>query len=115
MLPVVVYNNPLYTGNSLSPALIAELMAIDGIVGLKQSEDDLGQLVEALRLAAATGRNLCTGIDSQFYAALCVGASGIFSTAASIVPGADGRGSWTSPRTGDHDEARSSSTACYSR
>src|SRR3954447_360942 len=26
ILPVVAYNNPLYTGNSLSPALIAELM-----------------------------------------------------------------------------------------
>ncbi len=104
VLPVVVYNNPLYTGNSLSPALIAELMAIDGIVGLKQSEDDLGQLVEALRLAAATGRNLCTGIDSQFYAALCVGASGIFSTAASIVPGQMVR-LWDLAQEGDHDGA----------
>jgi 4-hydroxy-tetrahydrodipicolinate synthase len=87
ILPVVVYNNPLYTGNAISPPLIAELMQIDGVVGLKQSEDDLGQLVEALRLAEGSGRNLCTGIDSQFYAALCVGASGIFSTAAAIVPG----------------------------
>jgi 4-hydroxy-tetrahydrodipicolinate synthase len=88
VLPVVVYNNPLYTGNSLSPPLIAELMAVDGIVGLKQSQDDLGQLVEVLRLAASSGRGLCTGIDSQFYAALCIGAAGIYSTAASIVPAA---------------------------
>jgi 4-hydroxy-tetrahydrodipicolinate synthase len=86
VLPVVVYNNPLYTGNPLSPALIAELMGIDGVIGLKQSEDDLGQLVEAMRLAEASGRSLLTGIDSQFYAALCVGARGIFSTAAAIVP-----------------------------
>ena len=61
-------------------------MAVDGVVGLKQSNDDLGQLVEALRLAEGTGRSLCTGIDSQFYAALCIGSPGIFSTAASIVP-----------------------------
>src|SRR5439155_16991297 len=85
-LPVVVYNNPLYTGNNLSPALIASLMDLDGVVGLKQSNDDLGQLVDALRLAETSGRSLCTGIDSQFYAALCVGARGIFSTAAAIVP-----------------------------
>jgi 4-hydroxy-tetrahydrodipicolinate synthase len=85
-LPVVVYNNPLYTGNNLSPALIASLMELDGVVGLKQSNDDLGQLVESLRLAEPSGRSLCTGIDSQFYAALCVGARGIFSTAAAIVP-----------------------------
>ena len=87
-LPAVVYNNPLYTGNNLSPVLIASLMHLDGVVGLKQSNDDLGQLVEALRLAEASGRSLCTGIDSQFYAALSVGARGIFSTAAAIVPAA---------------------------
>jgi 4-hydroxy-tetrahydrodipicolinate synthase len=86
VLPVVVYNNPLYTGNQLPPALIARLMELDNVIGLKQSNDDLGQLVEALRLAEGTGRSLCTGIDSQFYAALCIGAAGIFSTAAAIVP-----------------------------
>jgi 4-hydroxy-tetrahydrodipicolinate synthase len=110
VLPVVVYNNPLYTGNSLSPALIAELMKLDGIVGLKQSQDDLGQLVEALRLAEGTGRSLCTGIDSQFYAALCVGAGGIYSTAASIVPGPMVR-LWDLVQEGDHDGALAQHTA----
>jgi 4-hydroxy-tetrahydrodipicolinate synthase len=86
ILPIVVYNNPLYTGNNLSPQLIAALMELENVIGLKQSNDDLGQLVEALRLSEPTGRSLCTGIDSQFYAALCVGARGIFSTAAAIVP-----------------------------
>jgi 4-hydroxy-tetrahydrodipicolinate synthase len=104
VLPVVVYNNPLYTGNNLSPALIGELMEIDGIVGLKQSQDDLGQLVEAMRLAEGSGRNLCTGIDSQFYAALCIGAHGIYSTAASIVPAQMVR-LWDLVREGDHDAA----------
>jgi 4-hydroxy-tetrahydrodipicolinate synthase len=104
VLPVVVYNNPLYTGNSLSPALIAELMELDGVVGLKQSQDDLGQLVEALRLAESSRRHLCTGIDSQFYAALCVGAYGIFSTAASIVPEAMVR-LWDLVQEGDHAAA----------
>jgi 4-hydroxy-tetrahydrodipicolinate synthase len=104
ILPVVVYNNPLYTGNSLSPALIAELMEVEGIVGLKQSQDDLGQLVEVLRLAEHTGRGLCTGIDSQFYAALCVGAQGIFSTAASIVPGSLVR-LWDLVQEGSHETA----------
>lgn len=86
VLPVVVYNNPLYTGNDLSPSLIASLMELDNVIGLKQSNDDLGQLVESLRLSEGSGTSLCTGVDSQFYAALCVGAKGIFSTAASIVP-----------------------------
>jgi 4-hydroxy-tetrahydrodipicolinate synthase len=104
ILPVVVYNNPLYTGNNLSPTLIAELMEVEGIVGLKQSNDDLGQLVEALRLAESSGRALCTGIDSQFYAALSVGAAGIFSTAAAIVPGQMVR-LYELARRGDHEAA----------
>jgi len=86
VLPLVAYNNPLYTGNPMSPALISGLMKIDGVIGLKQSEVDLGQLVETIRLSEGSGRSLLTGIDSQFYAALCVGAAGIFSTAAAIVP-----------------------------
>jgi 4-hydroxy-tetrahydrodipicolinate synthase len=84
-LPVVVYNNPLYTGNSLAPGLIVRLLELDHVNGLKQSQADLGQLVEIIR-QAGTRSALCTGIDSQFYAALCVGAVGIFSTAATICP-----------------------------
>ena len=85
ILPIVVYNNPLYTGNNLSPQAIAELMSVDGIIGLKQSNPDLGSLVEAIRLSE-TGCPLLTGIDSQFLAALSVGSPGIFSTAAAIAP-----------------------------
>jgi 4-hydroxy-tetrahydrodipicolinate synthase len=84
-LPLIVYNNPLYTGNRLSPCLIVRLTEVENIIGLKQSQVDLGQLVEIIRLAG-TKSSVCTGIDSQFYAALCVGATGIFSTAATIAP-----------------------------
>ena len=88
-LPVFVYNNPLYTGNGMSPALIAEILGHDNIAGLKQSEPDLGQLVEVIhevRTVRGLTRSLFTGVDSQFAAALSVGADGIYSTAAGIVP-----------------------------
>lgn len=104
-IPIVVYNNPLYTGNNLGPQLIASLMELPNVVGLKQSNDDLGQLVEALRLSSEAGRSLCTGIDSQFYAALCVGARGIFSTAAAIVPAQMVR-LYDLAIAGDHEGAR---------
>jgi 4-hydroxy-tetrahydrodipicolinate synthase len=84
-IPVVVYNNPLYTGNNLSPQTIAELSGHTRIIGCKQSNADMGQLVEVLRLAPSTF-SVNTGIDSQFYPALCTGARGIFSTAASVIP-----------------------------
>ncbi len=84
-IPVIIYNNPLYTGNNLRPELIAKLADIDGIIGLKQSNADLGQLVEAIRLVGDK-ISILTGIDSQFYPSLCAGSKGIFSTAACVVP-----------------------------
>lgn len=84
-IPVVVYNNPLYTGNNMSPALITRIAKIPGIIGMKQSNADMGQLVEVLR-TVPKGFSVLTGIDSQFYPALCVGGKGIFSTAACVAP-----------------------------
>lgn len=103
-IPVVVYNNPLYTGNAMPPALLAELMGHPKVVGCKQSEADMGQLVETIRLTGTSG-SVNTGIDSQFYPALCVGARGIFSTAAAVIPRqmADIFQLFTSGR---HEEAR---------
>lgn len=90
-LPVFAYNNPLYTGNAMSPALIADVLGHDNMVGLKQSSSDLGELVEVIhevRVVRGLSRALFTGIDSQFAAAASVGADGIFSTAAGIIPAA---------------------------
>jgi len=84
-LPVILYNNPLYTGNNLTPALMARLANHERIIGVKQSNADMGQLVELIRLAG-TRMAITTGIDSQFYPALCIGTKGIFSTAASVIP-----------------------------
>ncbi len=84
-LPVILYNNPLYTGNNLSPATMAKLGDHQRIIGVKQSNADMGQLVELIRMGGSK-MSVTTGIDSQFYPALCVGATGIFSTAASVIP-----------------------------
>lgn len=85
ILPIVVYNNPLYTGNPMGPQLLSKLMNVDNIIGLKQSNTDIGQLVEVIRLTEIDS-SICTGIDSQFFPALMIGAKGIYSTAASVIP-----------------------------
>lgn len=84
-IALVAYNNPIYTGNPMDPALIAELTGIENMVGLKQSESDIGQFIELVRLTGDR-LSLLTGIDSQFYPSLCVGGKGVFSTAACIAP-----------------------------
>ena len=84
-LPIIVYNYPGHTGNNLAPALLAELAEEEGIIGIKQANEDLGQLIECIRLAGDK-ISVCTGCDSQFYASLCVGGQGIFAAAAGIIP-----------------------------
>ena len=84
-LPIIVYNNPVYTGHNLNPTLIDKLADLKGVIGIKQSNSDFGQLVEAIR-RSGDKISICTGIDSQFYPSLCAGAKGIFSTAACVVP-----------------------------
>ncbi len=88
-LPVFIYNNPLYTGNPLSPPLLAELLQHPRIAGLKHSGTDLGELVEVIyqiRFTRELDKCLMTGIDSQLCGALAAGADGIFSTAACVAP-----------------------------
>lgn len=84
-LPVILYNNPLYTGNNISSTTMARLADHDRVIGVKQSNANMGELVELVRLAGHQ-MAVTTGIDSQFYPALCIGATGIFSTAASVIP-----------------------------
>ncbi len=84
-IPIVLYNNPLYTGHNLSPDVVDKLADLKGVTGLKQSNPDFGQLVECVR-KSGTKISICTGIDSQFYPSLCAGARGIFSTAACVIP-----------------------------
>lgn len=85
ILPIIVYNNPLYTGNQMSPRLLAKLLDVRNIIGIKQSNPDMGQLVEVIRLVNKES-SICTGIDSQFFPALMVGANGVYSTAGGVVP-----------------------------
>ena len=103
-LPVVVYNSPLYTGNNLSPDLLVRLLELPGIIGIKQSHADLGQLVEIVS-RAPEGRSICTGIDSQYYAALAIGADGIYSTGAMVLPDRFSK-LYELVVHGRHDEAR---------
>ena len=51
--PLVVSNIPLYTGNPMGPGLLARLMGIKNVIGVKNISTDMG-------------------IDSRFCAALCM-------------------------------------------
>jgi len=83
-LPIVVYNNPEYTGNAIPPNLMVRILSLDGVIGLKQSEYDMSQTLEIIR-RVGDKVSVMTGIDSQVFPVLCIGGRGAFSTAACVV------------------------------
>jgi len=83
--PIVVYNNPEYTGNNIDPKLMVQISTVEGIIGLKQSNYDISQTLEIIR-QVGNKISVLTGIDSQLFPVLYIGGHGLFSTAGCVIP-----------------------------
>jgi 4-hydroxy-tetrahydrodipicolinate synthase len=70
--PVIVYNIPSRTGTNMGPDLLAELAQIDGIDGVKQSNDDELQLIDGLAVFAGNDDVLARTLDLGGVGGICV-------------------------------------------
>ncbi len=85
-LPVLLYDLPARTGNSLSVDLVMRLAgAFGNIVGIKDSSGDFTRTLDYLRLAPE-GFRVIMGRDSLIYAALVHGAAGAIAASANVAP-----------------------------
>ena len=84
-IPIVIYNNPGYTKINIRPELMAKIANIKNVIGVKQSQYDISQTFEMIRILE-NKTPVLTGIDSQFVQVLMIGGRGVFSTAASVIP-----------------------------
>jgi 4-hydroxy-tetrahydrodipicolinate synthase len=75
--PILLYNIPFRTGTDMPNDLLAELAQIDGVVGVKQANDN--------NLASVEGLALYSGNDDTFIRALEHGAAGLISVASHLV------------------------------
>lgn len=84
---LVVYNNPVF-GHDLEPRVIAEVMAMDGYVAVKQGTRDIVRLLGSIEAVRATGRGAKVYIASDLSAALTLAApvDGLTSTNAWVFP-----------------------------
>jgi 4-hydroxy-2-oxoglutarate aldolase len=85
-LPLLVYNIPQNTSISFAPALLGELAAIPGIIGLKDSSGDVLTLSETLRFTPRAFTVL-SGSAPTLLPALSLGARGGILAAANVLPG----------------------------
>jgi 4-hydroxy-tetrahydrodipicolinate synthase len=82
-LPMVLYNIPARTGRNVEPETVERLAAISPIVAVKEASGSLDQVSELL---VRTQLTILSGDDSLTLPMLAVGAEGVVSVAANLVP-----------------------------
>jgi 4-hydroxy-tetrahydrodipicolinate synthase len=82
-LPMVLYNIPGRTGRNLEPETVERLAGLGPIVGIKEAAGSLDQVSELL---VRTDLTVLSGDDSLTLPMLSVGAEGVVSVVANLVP-----------------------------
>ncbi len=85
-LAIYVYNIPQRTGNPISGHLLKELARIENIYGIKDSSGDLNFLADAIQIGKSSQLDLFVGDDRASLYGLKLGAEGVVSSIAGIVP-----------------------------
>ncbi|MCP3798200.1 dihydrodipicolinate synthase family protein [Allokutzneria sp. A3M-2-11 16] len=83
-LPVMVYNNPIDTKVDLTPALLAEIAAIDNVVAVKEFSGDVRRVLEIRELAPELA--VVAGADDVLLESLLMGATGWFAGFPNVFP-----------------------------
>ncbi len=102
-LPVMVYNNPIDTKVDLTPALLAEIAAIDNVVAVKEFSGDVRRVLEIRE--RAPGLDVISGADDVVLESLLMGATGWFAGFPNVFPAESVR-LFELATSGELDEAR---------
>ncbi len=83
-IPIVLYNVPGRTGVSIAPETVARLSKIDTIVAIKEASGSMDQADKIMQLCDIA---VISGEDSLTYPLIAIGAQGVISVTANVVPG----------------------------
>ncbi len=84
-LPLILYNVPSRTGVNILPATYERLSEIPNIVATKEASGNFSQIAKILSLCKDR-LDVYSGNDDQITSALALGAKGVISVLANIVP-----------------------------
>ena len=82
-IPIMLYNVPSRTGISIKPETVARLSKIDNVVSIKEASGSLDQVSQILSLCDI---NVLSGDDSLTLPMMVIGATGVVSVVANIIP-----------------------------
>jgi 4-hydroxy-tetrahydrodipicolinate synthase len=84
-LPIILYNVPSRTGLNMLPATVKELSYIKNIIGIKEASGDISQVMH-IKSICNDDFSIYSGNDDQILPMLALGAHGVISTCANIIP-----------------------------
>ena len=82
-IPIMLYNVPGRTGTKMSPETIAEMSKVEGIVSIKEA---CGSVDQVTQIISRCDINVVSGDDALTLPMMSVGARGVVSVAANVVP-----------------------------
>jgi len=85
-IPIILYNVPSRTGLNMTPDVVVELAEIPEIIGLKEASNDLNQVMEIIERTEGKDFVVLSGNDILTLPMMALGAKGVISVAANIVP-----------------------------
>jgi 4-hydroxy-tetrahydrodipicolinate synthase len=108
-IPMVLYNVPGRTGVSIAPETVARLSGIDTIVAIKEASGSMDQADQIMQLCNLP---VLSGEDSLNFSLIAIGARGVISVVANIVPKLM-KGMVAAALAGNMEEARSMHKILY--
>ncbi|MBU3175505.1 4-hydroxy-tetrahydrodipicolinate synthase [Clostridium estertheticum] len=83
--PIVIYNVPSRTGMNINPSTLLELCVIPNIVAIKEASGNIGQIAQ-IKALCRDNLDVYSGNDDQVIPLLSLGAIGVISVLANIIP-----------------------------
>lgn len=84
-VPVIAYNVPTRTSFNLAPQTILKLSTLKNVKAVKEASGDIDQVLEVARLLDGK-MDWYSGDDSLTVPAMSIGAKGVISVAANVIP-----------------------------
>ncbi|MBU3185423.1 4-hydroxy-tetrahydrodipicolinate synthase [Clostridium estertheticum] len=83
--PIVIYNVPSRTGMNINPTTLLELCVIPNIVAIKEASGNISQIAQ-IKALCRDNLDVYSGNDDQVIPILSLGAIGVISVLANIIP-----------------------------
>ena len=83
--PIIIYNVPSRTGLNINPRTLLTLCELENIVAIKEASGDISQIAE-IKSLCGNRLDIYSGNDDQTIPILSLGAIGVISVLANIIP-----------------------------